>query len=873
MLEKGGQTADGRVGGHDWMLVAPRHDRRNVWNELSSFRVGPTFPPPGERGHCYTVVSHWLCGRLVSLFSVNDLTDTMATKRGQKTGLEALASNGKAAPKASPANAWAKPLKTTGPPPGLGPASAANKAKVPTPPTSGNARAAPASTRNPPAKTSSSSALSIPNIHRERLLHLSFALVGQKVSATLVGGTVIEGVLHTFTPFANLPAEKRNKYVISTAQLVKKGTDTITVNPGATLVLAVEKVSHILAKNVDLEQAAAAVALNKGGDLITDTQISSARGTKASELVAAGTEWTKGRADAMLGALEDTKGTRKGFGTALKGADTSSGLQGSIGQWDQFKANQELFNVNATFDENLYTTALDKSQIDRTKIAEAERIAREIENTTSSNIHISEERGHAVETDYDEEDRYSGVLTKDGKQRHEEKAATPAPAPVPVPPKKMNYAAAAAKADAKKVTPPPKAKPQPAVVTPATATKSAEPASKVTPEIPKTAPPAEQEEEVKTETPVEKAPEPAQEEKPVGTETAEKKEAAATEEAKDAPKTEKKETKSKLNANAKAFTFNPSAKSFTPSFGGGGGGGASYTAPMAAPQPVDPNMQMHAGGHPMQAQYMHAGMTAGMMPMMNPQFSGMRYPPQYAGMDQAGMVPQMPPQQPHGGPPTATPPTSSGAPPTTGDAAQAPAKEEPAQSETPQEGESSQPAQQSQSHQQQPQQAVPMPYGVNPQGAYFAGNAMAMHGRNAGYPPQYVGQQMPVAPGGAAYRPMYPMQPGAMPPNMHMRGPGGTPYYPGPGGPMPYPPGGYGHGMGDDDAFRGRGGGGRGTQGRGRGRGGRRPSGGRGRGNYQGQPYGGQHSGRNTPQTLENETAGETEPPTEAPKAAEEASK
>ena len=55
-----------------------------------------------------------------------------------------------------------------------------------------------------------------------------------------------------------------------------------------------------------------------------------------------------------------------------------------------------------------------------------------------------------AETDYDEEDRYSGVLTKDGKQRHEETEKTASSAPKKV----MNYAAAAAKADGGKKTSP-----------------------------------------------------------------------------------------------------------------------------------------------------------------------------------------------------------------------------------------------------------------------------------------------------------------------------------------------------------------------------------------------------------------------------------
>mmetsp|Transcript_11702 Transcript_11702/g.21592 ORF Transcript_11702/g.21592 Transcript_11702/m.21592 type:complete len:276 (-) Transcript_11702:1204-2031(-) len=156
--------------------------------------------------------------------------------------------------------------------------------------------------------------------------------------------------------------------------------------------------------------------------------------------------------------------------------------------------------------------------------------------------------------------------------------------------------------------------------------------------------------------------------------------------------------------------------------------------------------------------------------------------------------------------------------------------------------------------QQQQQQQMSMPYNMPP-GAYFAGGAMGMPPRGPAYPPQFVaGPPMPGRPGVAPYG-VFPMPPGGVPPNMQMRGPNGAPYYPGPNGPMPYPPGAYmGHGMMDDGGdpnYRGRGG-----RGPGGGRGNRRPGGrsrgggrgGRGSYNSHHQNAGGSNSGRSTPQ-------------------------
>ena len=465
------------------------------------------------------------------------------------------ASNGKA-----PANAWARPLKTTGPPPGMGAADTSR---------------AGATGNKPSMNKKGGNGVFTSNIHRERLLHLSLTLIGQKVVVSLTDGTVLEGVFHTFTPFEGVEAEMKNKYVLTAVTVTKSGKEAKLEN-GSTAILAVEKVVSLYAKNINLDrpnQNGASKSVN--GEFVTDTQISGAKTAGGKDLVAAGSAWTTGgnqsRADALAGALG---------GVGMK--DTS-GLKGSIGKWDQFKANEELFNVNASFDENLYTTQLDKSQIDARKIAEAERIAREIESSTSSNMHVAEERGHAVETDYDEEDRYSGVLTKDGKQRHEAAEKVMA---LP----KMNYAAAAAKADMTKsvAATPVDSKP--------TQTVKVEPEKKGT---------AMGEDEVKKE----EKPEPPKEVAPAQDVKAKEVKEGAGEGKQEEGKEVKKSTK--LNANAKEFTFNPSAKSFTPSF-------ATSQPQLPA---MDPSFHMH-GGHPMQApHYLPAQMgQPGTYSIQYPQF-------------------------------------------------------------------------------------------------------------------------------------------------------------------------------------------------------------------------------------------------------------
>ncbi|KAK9452912.1 hypothetical protein V1511DRAFT_513417 [Dipodascopsis uninucleata] len=80
--------------------------------------------------------------------------------------------------------------------------------------------------------------------------------------------------------------------------------------------------------------------------------------------------------------------------------------------WDQFAVNEKLFGIQTTFDENLYTTKLDKSHPDyKRREAIAAKVAKEIESSShGGNIHLAEERGLVVDdSGVDEEDKYSGV--------------------------------------------------------------------------------------------------------------------------------------------------------------------------------------------------------------------------------------------------------------------------------------------------------------------------------------------------------------------------------------------------------------------------------------------------------------------------------
>mmetsp|Transcript_17488 Transcript_17488/g.33789 ORF Transcript_17488/g.33789 Transcript_17488/m.33789 type:complete len:666 (-) Transcript_17488:670-2667(-) len=269
----------------------------------------------------------------------------------------------------------------------------------------------------------------------ERLLFAFQSLIGHQVLVQLKNGTVYQGVFHT------AQVEREVAMVLQMAYLVHDGASAAAAKGGAAavpppllagevngrpfrprgppikaVVIPAKEFVQVIAKEAGLvEEAAAAGAKGQGGELETDAGIGRTKmaGLVGRELVAwapeAGeTGETANGAAAPAGVslnLEEVGGGHAGRGSRGKGG-------GGAGGWDQFGANREMFGVQSSFDENLYTTALKKGP-DAPGISEleAERIAREIEAMQTSNPHLKEERNQAPgQEDGDEEDKFSTVM-------------------------------------------------------------------------------------------------------------------------------------------------------------------------------------------------------------------------------------------------------------------------------------------------------------------------------------------------------------------------------------------------------------------------------------------------------------------------------
>lgn len=112
-------------------------------------------------------------------------------------------------------------------------------------------------------------------------------------------------------------------------------------------------------------------------------------------------------------------------------SETPADLDGSLesmrlkpssgGAWDQFAENERRFGLKTDYNEDIYTTKIDKSHpMYKQRLADAERKAREIERSITNNAHVAEERiqDHVGGDDNggDEEDKYSGVRRQQQQQ-------------------------------------------------------------------------------------------------------------------------------------------------------------------------------------------------------------------------------------------------------------------------------------------------------------------------------------------------------------------------------------------------------------------------------------------------------------------------
>ncbi|KAF7123358.1 hypothetical protein RHSIM_Rhsim12G0208900 [Rhododendron simsii] len=233
------------------------------------------------------------------------------------------------------------------------------------------------------------------SLSRERLVYLTTCLIGHNVEVQVKDGSLISGIFHATN------AEKDFGIILKMASEIRSGpsrgkksiSDFVSKAPSKTLIIPAEELVQITAKDVSVTRNGVTndLQLVKQQDILIDSSISQSRhvdGERALE------RWVPDEDDPECPELE-----------SIFDGPWNRG-------WDQFEVNETLFGVKSTFDEELYTTKLDRGPQMRDLEREASRLAREIEGEDTQNLHLAEERGIQLHgsLDIDEETRFSSVL-------------------------------------------------------------------------------------------------------------------------------------------------------------------------------------------------------------------------------------------------------------------------------------------------------------------------------------------------------------------------------------------------------------------------------------------------------------------------------
>ncbi|KAK2995827.1 hypothetical protein RJ640_006166 [Escallonia rubra] len=236
---------------------------------------------------------------------------------------------------------------------------------------------------------------------RERLVYLTTCLIGHHVEVQVIDGSVYSGIFHATN------AEKDFGIILKMARLTKSGSsrgqkmssDSVS-KPSKTLIIPARELVQIIAKGVSVTRDGLTNEINreKQQEIMTDSSISQSRHVEAERELG---RWVPDEDNPDCPELEN-------IFEGPWNRDVFALCRG----WDQFEANETLFGVKSTFNEELYTTKLDRGPQTRDLEREATRLAREIEGEDTKDLHLAEERGIHLHGDFDidEETRFSSVL-------------------------------------------------------------------------------------------------------------------------------------------------------------------------------------------------------------------------------------------------------------------------------------------------------------------------------------------------------------------------------------------------------------------------------------------------------------------------------
>ncbi|PIA27734.1 hypothetical protein AQUCO_07600117v1 [Aquilegia coerulea] len=242
---------------------------------------------------------------------------------------------------------------------------------------------------------------------RDRLIYMTTCLMGHPVEVQVKNGSVISGLFHATN------ADKEFGIILKMARVIKDGpfkgqklaTDSVGKGLLKTMIIPAKELVQVIAKDVAVtgNELITSVQHEKRQDIMIDSYISQGFVEAERELG----RWAPDEDDPQCPELENI-------------------FDGPWNRhWDQFETNAALFGVKSTFDEELYTTKLERGPQMREREREALRIAKEIEGEDTQDLHMKEERGFDFNEDFDidEETRFSSVfrgISDNGYEENEE---------------------------------------------------------------------------------------------------------------------------------------------------------------------------------------------------------------------------------------------------------------------------------------------------------------------------------------------------------------------------------------------------------------------------------------------------------------------
>ncbi|XP_042052385.1 polyadenylate-binding protein-interacting protein 4-like isoform X1 [Salvia splendens] len=225
----------------------------------------------------------------------------------------------------------------------------------------------------------------------DRLIYLTTCLIGHQVEVQVHDGSVYSGIFHAINE-GDYGVILKMAYSVRNGSQGQKNISDSSKTPSKTLIIPATDLVQVIAKDVHVIRDGFLNELQreKHHELMIDSCISQSQHSDAGRELE---RWVPDEDDPGCPELEN-----------IFDGPWNRG-------WDQFEVNKTLFGVKSTFDEELYTTKLDRGPQTRELEREALKIAREIEGEQTLDLHLAEERGIQIDgnIEMDEETRFSSV--------------------------------------------------------------------------------------------------------------------------------------------------------------------------------------------------------------------------------------------------------------------------------------------------------------------------------------------------------------------------------------------------------------------------------------------------------------------------------